>query len=1044
VGISFDQPAALLLLPPLLAVVVLLHLASRRRLGAGRRRAALAVRALLLTLLVGALAGFQLVLTVDRLAVVYVVDQSDSVGTAGREEALAFLRESLLARKDEDVAGIVAFGGDALVERLPSDLQDIDRIASTPIKDATDIGAALRLAGALFPDDAQKRIVLLSDGNDTTGSGQTEAALAAARGIQVQTHLTGLNGSDEVLVERLTAPSTARKGERIQVSGDITSTAAQPATVRLFVNGELAGTKDVQLAQGANRVDFLFTAKDAGFLRFRITVEAARDTFNQNDRADANTIVKGEPRVLVVQGDEDVAAEVVAALKTERQQVDTVIPEALPADLAGLADYDSVVLVDVPRIRLTDKALASLQVYVRDLGRGLVAIGGPKAYGAGGYTDTPLEETLPVDMGVRDRQKQPDVALVVVIDKSGSMDACHCNSFNGGMGGGGSGIQGVKKTDIGKEAILRAAAALTAQDEFGVVAFDAAAHWVVKTAPLGGVTDLQGALGAIQPNGQTNIFAGLDQAVQSLKDAKATRRHIILLTDGWSTSGQYDDILKQMKAAGITLSTVGAGGGANPFLEQLAKNGGGRFYAANNPANIPDIFLKETEQVSGQQIVEEKFFPILTSQSPILRGIEGGMPSLLGYNGTTAKPAAQTVLVTARDDPLLAQWQYGLGRAVAWTSDSTGRWAKSWIGWQGFSKFFSQMVGWTFPGEESGGIEASFVDRGGRTYLRVESTAEDGSPRDFYATHVALVGPDLTPAAADLSQVAPGVYESPVQSLESGAYAVRVTQTKPGAPALGRTLGLIAPTAAEYRLLGANEPLLGAIRAATGGKVAAAPADAWVHDLRATSHHADLWPLLLVLALLLWPLDIALRRVSIGRRELAAARRRVATLGRNRRVATRTATSESMLAATGRSAAARSAILRQAASAAGASTGDPGAASAVSQAAATDVEGPGAGAATGAAQRPAGAAGATGSTQRPPGAASVATRPSGARAAASVPGAPPATPPAATSPQPPAARPATDSPPAPMSPPAPTAQPPGAEPADTLARLREAKRRTRA
>ncbi len=472
-------------------------------------------------------------------------------------------------------------------------------------------------------------------------------------------------------------------------------------------------------------------------------VEAARDTFNQNDRADANTIVKGEPRVLVVKGDEEVAAQLVAALKTERQNVDTVIPEALPSDLAGLADYDSVVLVDVPRLRLTDKALAALQVYVRDLGRGLVTVGGPRAYGAGGYTDTPLEETLPVDMGVRDREKQPDVALVVVIDKSGSMDACHCNSFNGGMNNGGAGIAGVKKTDIGKEAILRAAAALTAQDEFGVVAFDSAAHWVVKTGPLGGVTDLQSQLNAIVPDGQTNIFAGLDQAVSSLKTATATRRHIILLTDGWSSSGQYDQILKDMKAAGITLSTVGAGGGANPFLQQLARNGGGRFYDAANPASIPDIFLKETQQVSGQQIVEEKFFPILTSSSPILRGIDGGFPSLLGYNGTTAKPAAQTVLVTARDDPLLAQWQYGLGRSVAWMSDSTGRWAKSWIGWDGFSTFFSQMVGWTFPGEESGGIEASFLDRGGRTYLRVESVNEDGSARDFYKTQVALVGPDL-------------------------------------------------------------------------------------------------------------------------------------------------------------------------------------------------------------------------------------------------------------------------------------------------------------
>ena len=987
-GISFDAPGALLLLPPLLVVVIALHLASRRRMGKGRRRFALAVRILLLGSLVGALAGLQVVLPVDRLAVVYVVDMSDSVGTAGREAALAYLRESLAAKKDGDVAGIVAFGGDALVERLPSDLGEIDRIASTPVRNATDIGAALRLASALFPDDSQKRIVLLSDGNDTTGSGQTEASLAAARGIQVETVLTGLNGNDEVLVDRLTAPSTARLGEDVQLQADITSTVAQPANVRLFVNGELVKTLATDLAKGPNRVTFSFTAKDAGFLRFRVVVDAARDTFNQNDRADASTIVKGPPKILVVMGNADVAAQLVAALRIEQQNVDTVVPEAMPTDLGTLTNYDSVVLVDVPKIRFPDKAMAALQVYVRDLGRGLVAIGGPETYGAGGLADTPLEASLPVDMGVRDKQKQPDVALVVVIDKSGSMAACHCNSFGNGIGGG-AGIAGVKKVDIGKEAILRAASALSAQDQLGVVAFDSSAHWVVKTEPLGGITDLQGAIAGIDANGQTNIFSGLDQAVQSLEKTTATRRHIILLTDGWSTNGQYDQILAQMKADGITLSTVGAGGGANPFLAQLAQKGGGRYYAATNPSQIPDIFLKETQQVSGEQIVEEPFYPVRTSTSPILRNLDGGLPQLLGYNGTTAKSAAQTVLVTARDDPLLAQWQYGLGRSVAWTSDATGKWAKSWIGWSGFSKFFSQLVGWTFPGEESGGIEAAFVDRGGRTYLRVQSVNSDGSPRDFYSTQVALVGPDLAPASVALSQIAPGVYESPVASLQSGAYAVRVTQTKPGETALGRTLGLVAPTPAEYRLLGANAPLLAAIRAATGGKDVVAPAAAWVHDLQTTSRSTDLWPWLLILALLLWPLDVALRRVSVGRRELADGRRWVRERVRGRRTAARTRDVEGMLAARERTSGARAAIVRKAADARAEERRAPGSAG----------------------RAPAG------------------------RPAAPIPAAPiPAVP---TSPPPsPSPSPAPDQPPAGPTLPAPTGE-------DTLARLREAKRRTR-
>ena len=894
-GLAFDAPLALLLLIPAIALTVGLHLVSRRRLSAGRRRVALTVRAVLLSALVLALAGFQLVLPVDRLAAVFVVDLSDSVGNAGREDALAFLRETLAAKPDGDVAGIVAFGREALVERLPSDLTELDRIASTPVKTATDIGAALRLATALFPDDAQKRIVLLSDGNDTTGGGQAEAAIASSQGVRIETRRIGPGNVDEVLVERLTTPSTAHLGESVEAVAEIRSTVGQPATVRLFADGALVKTQAVDLQAGVTRVRFDLTPTEAGFHTFRAVVEAARDTFSQNDRADSNTIVKGEPRTLVLAGNDKVAAELVAALKGQQQEVDSIIPEALPTDFASLATYDSIVVVDVARLRMSDRQLAALQVYVRDLGKGLVMIGGPESYGAGGYQKTPIEEVLPVDMGVRDRQKQPDIALVVVIDQSGSMAACHCNTFNQG---GGSGIAGVRKVDIGKEAILRAAAALTERDELGVVGFNETAHWVVRTQPLGNVDDLQGQIAGIQPDGQTNIFAGLDQAVQSLEGATATRRHIILLTDGWSSSGQYDEILARMKADGITLSTVGAGGGANPFLEQLAQRGGGRFYAATNPSSIPDIFLKETQQVSGQQIVEESFFPIQTSSSPILRGLDDGLPRLRGYNGTTIKPAAQSVLVTARDDPLLAQWQYGLGRSVAWTSDATGRWARDWVAWPGFNRFFSQLVSWTFPGEETGGIEASLEPAGNQTGLHVESVNADGSPRDFYSTSAVVVGPDLEPRTVDLVQVAPGVYEAPLGEIDPGAYAVRVTQTKPGSSPLGRTVGLVAQTPAEYRVLGANEPGLAALRAASGGRAIVTPLDPWRHDLSATDQFTELWPLLLVLALLLWPLDIALRRMSVGRRELAAARGWVVDIGHRRRAtARRTATGESLLAA---------------------------------------------------------------------------------------------------------------------------------------------------
>ena len=867
---GFTAPQLLLLLVPAVLLTLLLSGAARHHQGLGRRRVALVIRVVLLGLIVFALAGLQWVWPVDKLTTVFVLDLSDSVGTAGRTAAVEFVRQAIETKKDGDRAGIVAFGGDALVERLPDEVTEMATLASVPVKGSTDIGGALRLAAALFPDETQKRIVLVSDGNDTTGHGASEAALAAARGVQVETHTVGELAADEVILERLQTPSAARVGEEIVATVTISSSVRQPATVRLFDGAaQIAERVTTTLEPGSNTVTFRTTATEAGFHAFRVLVEAGRDTFAQNNVAASSTMVQGDPRILVVAGDEDVAGNLVTALEREQQDVSLVVPEAAPDTLTGLAAYDSVVLVDAPRTRLNEDQMLALQAFTRDLGRGLVMIGGPRSYGAGGYKQTPLEEALPVEMDVRDREKQPDVALVVVIDKSGSMDACHCNVANREMG---VAIQGVPKVDIGKEAILRAVAALTPRDEFGVVAFNENAHWVIHTEPLASVGDVEAQIAGIKADGQTNIFAGLSEAVASLEKTAATRRHIVLLTDGWSRSGDYTALIERMKTAGITLSTVGAGGGSADVLRQLAEQGGGRYYPAANPASIPDIFLKETQQVSGQQIVEEAFFPVQTGSSPILDGLEAGLPRLLGYNGTTAKAAAETILATSRDDPLLAQWQYGLGRSVAWTSDATGRWAKGWVGWQGFDRFFSQLVRWTFPGEETGGIEAEFLTDGDAARLRVTSAESDGTPRDFYDTAVTIVDPELDQQVVQLEQVAPGVYEAPLGTLKAGAYGLRVLQKRAGVADLGRTLGLVAPTPAEYRQLGVNEALLTTLRAATGGRSIMAPEEVWTHDLRSTAFATDLWPLLLVLALLLFPVDVGLRRVSISRRELAAGR----------------------------------------------------------------------------------------------------------------------------------------------------------------------------
>ncbi|HYU50483.1 MAG TPA: hypothetical protein VEO91_11225, partial [Candidatus Limnocylindria bacterium] len=216
--------------------------------------------------------------------------------------------------------------------------------------------------------------------------------------------------------------------------------------------------------------------------------------------------------------------------------------------------------------------------------------------------------------------------------------------------------------------------------------------------------------------------------------------------------------------------------------------------------------------------------------------------------------------------------------------------------------------------EESGGIEARFDSHGGQTTLHVESVESDGSPRDFFATTATVVGPSLSPVQVTLPQVAPGVYETSLGEIDSGAYAIRLSQIRPGSSPIARTVGLVAPSAAEYRSLGANQPFLAALRAATGGAVVDDPAAVWRHDLASTSSFSDLWPALLVLALLLWPIDIALRRVSVGSRELAGARAWLRGGWRARRAAgLRSAAVSGMLAARERAAGAgaRAALLRR-------------------------------------------------------------------------------------------------------------------------------------
>jgi uncharacterized membrane protein/Mg-chelatase subunit ChlD len=871
-SISFLYPYALWLLL-LIPLTIALALAGPRRPTRLRFWTGLGLRALLLGLIVLALAGMQLRLHSDLLTVVFVMDASDSLPADQQAQAEAFVGQAIQSMSPGNQAAIVIFGKDALVERLASDENRLSPFSSVPVKVGTDIEGALQLALALFPDEGARRIVLLTDGRENLGHALDQAEYAAAHDVELSyVPLGGPQGEAEVLVDALEAPATARQGQDFELRVVVQSSKPTAATLRVFADQELISTQDVNLENGLNRFLIPVKAAETGFRRFRAQIVPDVDTRLQNNEAGAYTVVYGPPNVLVVEGKTGEADNLVQALDASEMQVTRITPQALPVSLPELAGYEAVVLVNVPAENLPAGAMDTLQVYVRDLGRGLLMVGGDESFGAGGYLRTPLETALPVDMDVRTSEQTPNTALVVAVDKSGSMGRCHCDNPDLNQSYTAT-ESGQPKVDIAKAAILSAASALGGDDYLGVVAFDSAPKWAVDVQKLVDASTLEQSIGSIQAEGQTNLEAGVREAYTSLENTQARVKHVILMTDGWVRGGDLIALAHEMRDQGITLSVVAAGGGSAEYLRQLADIGGGRYYAAEDIFKVPEFFLKETVRTVGRYINEKPFFPLPSdSSTPILRGLDvQTLPTLLGYNGTTPKATARISLSTPEGDPLLATWQYGLGKAAVWTSDLKGQWASDWVTWDGYARFVSQLVGWTLPTPQVEGLNASASFQDGMAQVQLEAVDQQGQPRNFLQVESALIAPDLESTPFTLEQVGPGRYQAQVPVNQTGAFLAQIT-VKENSQVLGQqVLGLVVPYSAEYRASGVDLAFLTDLASRTGGIQLSEPLAAFLHNLPSAARAREIWtPILLVVALL-FPLDIAIRRVMLGRGDLVKA-----------------------------------------------------------------------------------------------------------------------------------------------------------------------------
>lgn len=802
---------------------------------AGRARLSLGVRILLVLLLTGALAGFQLQTTPTAQSLIVAADLSASTQSAVDVEART-VQKILARRQGADRAGVLTFGRDPQVEVNVSSSPQFAQFQSQPNPNYTDLASALQLAGSILPTDTRRHIVVVSDGRANLGDAVAEARLLSAEGVRVDTVALPVPVGSEAYVVRLDAPSSLSQGQQAAAQALVVSNTASPATVRWYLDNTLLSTAQVELANGETTLSQTVKPTETGFHTVRVTIDPVRDTYSENNVGEALVQVIGPPRVLLVEQAAGDAASFEAALLSTGILETTVTPDQLPRTTAGLAAYQSVVLVNIPAASLGADGMALLQAATRDLGTGLVVIGGSDSYGPGGYAGTALETTLPVQIELPQKIQKPPVAVMLVLEST--------ESPNG-------------------DQVLRGAAEavldqLTPRDMVGVT--DGTGIIVAPLTPLTDKAKVKAAIESMSLGDPPSYVPDLNAAAQQLGKTKASLKHIILLGDG-DARDNYEPVITSLHNNGITVSTVAAGSfGTDPVLmQQIATWGHGRFYQSTSVNDVPQIFLKETNESLKPWIVEGSITPHLASLIEALPGVAlNAFPPLTGYVATTPRAAADVVLSSPQGDPLLATWEYGLGRVMAWTSDAQGRWTADLLRWPSANQFFGDVVRYSLPQSGDPALQIETQVQGDHTHVLVTAPVFSGA-----SVSVSAVTPDLSDTGLTLSATGPGRFEGDLPTDQVGSYLLHVAQSVGGVTKHANTFGLVVPYSPEYSGLGTDLNSLRAVAHAGGGTLITDLAQ--IYSLPVPPVHAaqPLDELLLVLAILLFPIDVALRRLII-------------------------------------------------------------------------------------------------------------------------------------------------------------------------------------
>lgn len=842
---------------------------------ASRGRARLGRRHLLFTTALRAAAILFLALALMRpqwhgssagVSVVYALDVSRSVSSAFIDSAIDWI-----ARADSEghpaQARYLAFADGVVSVETPTAIRKLAvtdaRRGATPAssdavdQSATDLERALDAALLGFDGARAKRIVLLSDGNQTAGDVWRALPRLVAAGVRVFPVPAKVRADNDAWVAGIDLPQDVRAGEPISVVVRVIATMDAVAQLSLRNGRSLLGMRRLQLRTGENRIAFEIRLARSGATTLAAEVTAAGDAIPENNRMQETAWVGTRPRVLHVEGGQADSARYLAdALNGQGLDTHLIAPAELPDSAAGLASYDAVILSDVPAKAMSGEAMQAIASYVRDAGGGLLFASGDNVHGEKGYTDTALEQALPIEF--RAQEKRKDLTMVVALDRSYSMKG--------------------RKMEMAKEATRAALDLLEEQHRFAVVAFDSQTYIAVPMQTVHSRRKAQDQISRIQASGQTNIYPALGIVYRMLQKVDSKAKHVILLSDGDTHPADFETLVKRMSAEKIVVSTVAVGADADvALMNDIAKWGKGRAYIAEDANSIPQIFIEETQRAVHSNLLEESFKPVVKRGGAALRGIDAGaLPELRGLVSSKAREHAELLLAAPSGSPLLARWQYGLGTAVAFTSDVKNRWASDWIKWPGYAKFWSQQVRDVMRRDPGEALDFHVVREAGQAVIRLSALTAQGGFRNDLAPKVRITRPDGKTSTVVLVQTGAGRFEArwPLEralSTERFELVEAAGITPQGLSRIGsRVLHQDYP--AEYRGLPPDMNLLEGLASATGGKVAASIPEIFAQRGDVSPDTRELWPWLAACALLFYLLDIALRRSPLAWRWLEPQR----------------------------------------------------------------------------------------------------------------------------------------------------------------------------